>query len=581
VNPLLNASIRQALLARPGPPIDYFAEYLEAEHFGMAEASAALAASIRLKYRGRPTDVVIAWTDASLQFVLDHRADLFPDAAIVFGGLRPPDEATRTSGAGVAAVLVGAAYGETLKVALDLHPLTQRVFVVARSPDAANVATVHAALDVFAHRAQLTYLAPPTVDGLIDEVRRIPARSLVLFVWYQLDAPDDMMASDEIARLVAGAAPVPVYGTSDFYLDAGVVGGVVRGTADTGARLGRIARDILDGGRAQDVPVEYARLVPTFDGRQLARWGISERRLPPGSVVLSRPPSLWRDYRGTVLSVLGVGALQLGLILGLLYQRRERRHAELATRQHLTITAHLERQLAMGEMAAAFAHELNQPLGAIRFNVEAADRLLAANRASVDDLREILRDIKDEDARVSRIIERQRALLRRRDIEWRTLDANDVVREGLAAVSRVAADRRVRVSPEPCGEPCPVIGDPILLQQVIVNLATNAIDAMDRTALPDRWLIVGIRADRHLVEVSVEDRGEGIAPDVAARLFDPFVTTKATGMGIGLTIVRGIVEAHGGTIRARNNAAGRGATFSFTLPLSQAGPGRDDVPIPA
>jgi signal transduction histidine kinase len=562
-NPLLNAGIREGLLSRQGLPIDYFTEYFDTERFGVHDASNALAENIRLKYHGRRIDVVIAMFGPSRDFVLDHRADLFSNAPVVFAGGQAPDEETRLAGSGMAGVVVTAAYPETLDMALALHPSTERVFVVAKSPTPESVATVHAQLARFSKRVALTYVEAETVESLIATVREAPPRSLVLYVWHAQNEPGNAATSVEVARDVAAAAPVPVYGTSDLYLGSGVVGGVVRRTHETGVRVGEIAREILDGSRPQDIPVEDARLVPVFDGRQLQRWAIDERRLPPGSVVVSRPSSVWSDYRGIVLTVIGVGLLQLGLIVGLLYERRARHLADGRTRQHLTITAHLERQLAMGEMASALAHELNQPLGAIRFNVEAAQRLLA--RGALDDVREILSDIDSEDARASQIIQRQRAMLQKRELEQRPLDLNDVVRESLAIVARDAETRRVRIEIELCPEACAVVGDPILLQQVLVNLIANSMDAMALTPAPDRRIVVRSTMTRHVAEVAVEDSGEGIVPDVLARLFDPFVTTKPKGMGIGLTIVRGIVEAHGGTIQAKNNPGG-GATFWFTLP---------------
>ena len=290
-----------------------------------------------------------------------------------------------------------------------------------------------------------------------------------------------------------------------------------------------------------------------------------ERRLPPGSGVEFRTPSLWREHRTTVLAAIGASLLQLGLIVGLLYERRARRQAQLQSVHHLAISAHLERQFAMGALAAAIAHELNQPLGSILHNAEAADMLLASNRASVDEIREILRDIQGEDKRASQIIQRQRAMLRKHEPERRTVDVNTVVREAAAIVAGDAESKQVRIDTELCGLPCITTGDEILLQQVVVNLLINAMDAMAQTPVHRRRVIVRTGIVRDLVEVSVHDRGEGIAPEVAVRLFEPFMSTKAAGMGIGLTIVRGIIDAHGGTIEGRNNDDG-GATFVLTLP---------------
>jgi C4-dicarboxylate-specific signal transduction histidine kinase len=141
------------------------------------------------------------------------------------------------------------------------------------------------------------------------------------------------------------------------------------------------------------------------------------------------------------------------------------------------------------------------------------------------------------------------------------------VRESLAIVAHDSVSRQVRIEAELCSGPCITTGDQILLQQVVLNLVLNAMDAMAQTPVHRRRVIVRTRIVRGLVEVSVHDCGEGIAPEVAVRLFEPFNSTKATGMGIGLTIARGIIDAHGGTIEAGNNDDG-GATFVVTLPSS-------------
>jgi len=570
-NRVLGAGIRDTLLTDDGPPIDFFAEYLEPEPFGVAAASEALASYIGLKYRGRHIDLVLAMTDPALDFVADHRR-LFPDAPIVYAGVAPPRESLRASGPGLTGLTVGVAYAPTLNLALALHPDTQRVFIVAKSPSQRLSDAARTAFRETAGRVELAYLDEPTLPRLLAAVKAVPPHSLVLFLWYS-DEEGVIRNSLRVGESVAAASPVPVYGTSDFYIGAGFVGGVMRLTRETGLRVGEMGRQLLLGRQASDIPIETARLRPTFDWRQLQRWGIDERRLPPDSVVEFRSTSLWRQYRGVILAAVSVGIVQLALILGLLFERRARRLAEQRTRQHLTITAHLDRQLAMGELAASFAHELNQPLGAIRFNVEAAVRLMATNRGTIDDIREILHDIDREDARASQIIERQRAMLQKREVEQRALDLNDVIRESLAIVAHDAVTRRVRIDAELCREPCPVIGDAIMLQQVLVNLIVNGMDAMALAPASQRRLVVQSTRTRQVAEVAVRDDGGGIAPEVLPRLFEPFVTTKSKGMGIGLTIVRGIIEAHGGTIQARNNPDG-GATFSFALP-SHAAQARD------
>src|SRR5262249_3165955 len=236
------------------------------------------------------------------------------------------------------------------------------------------------------------------------------------------------------------------------------------------------------------------------------------------------------------------------------------------SRHSFALAAHVDRRSAMATLTGSIAHELNQPLSSILHNAEAAEMLVTSNRATAEDLRDILRDIRSEDARASQIGQRHRAQLRRDARETTPIDIQPVIRESLELVAHDAAARRIQIVANLPDAPCIVVGDQILLQQVLVNLVLNAMDAMKATPSGRRRVTVHSTVAGDSVEVSVADCGSGLTPDVSSRLFQPFMTTKPDGVGIGLAIVRSTLEAHRGTIAARNNAAG-GATFRFTLPL--------------
>src|SRR5262249_44117327 len=151
---------------------------------------------------------------------------LFPDAPIVFFGLTVPDEARRLAGRGLTGINVGLAYAETLKLALRLHPLTERVFVIVKGPDTRTMESVRSELEHLPQRVSLTYLNERTVPLLLSAVRSVPRGSVILYIWHDQPDPGNNMYADEVARLVSSVASVPVYGTSDLYLGTGVVGGV-------------------------------------------------------------------------------------------------------------------------------------------------------------------------------------------------------------------------------------------------------------------------------------------------------------------------------------------------------------------
>ena len=208
--PVLNAAIRKGLTSDANVRLHYFAEYLESDVFDPGEASEALAAYIRRKYQGRRIDVVIALADPALRFVLDYKANLFPNAAIVYSGVAVPESVSPNAG-DVTGELRGTAYAETLELALKLHPSTQQVFVIANGRDARNVEAVHAALDAFSWPARLVYLDEPSVSNLIAAVAAIPPGSLVLYIWYAEPDRGSRLDNGQVARQVAEAAAVPVY----------------------------------------------------------------------------------------------------------------------------------------------------------------------------------------------------------------------------------------------------------------------------------------------------------------------------------------------------------------------------------
>ena len=197
-------------------------------------------------------------------------------------------------------------------------------------------------------------------------------------------------------------------------------------------------------------------------------------------------------------------------------------------------------------------------------NAQALQMMIAADRATPETIGEILSDIRSEGIQATQIIDRHRTMLRSRQLDKKPIDLHDVISESLALVAHDMRARQIEAIVNLSSNPCIISGDQVLLAQVLVNLVMNAMDAMAETPPARRRLTIGTEVRAADVEVRVRDTGTGLPADINGKLFAPFVTTKSHGLGIGLTIVRTIVEAHGGTIDARNNPEG-GATFIVTL----------------
>ena len=255
------------------------------------------------------------------------------------------------------------------------------------------------------------------------------------------------------------------------------------------------------------------------------------------------------------------GALMRGMIRDISEQRRSIDETQELRRE----LAHVGRVSVLGQLASSLAHELSQPLGAILRNTEAAEMLLDAERPDVAELKAIIADIHRDDRRAGEVIGRLRALLKRRQMVSQAVSLDALIYDVQAVIRADAASRHVAIDwqPEP-GLP-PVAGDRVHLSQVLINLIINAMDAvMERAPAGRRIAVQARRGAGRTVELSVSDSGPGIPPEDLARIFDPFYTTKDSGMGMGLSVCRTIVNAHRGVLSAENRPEG-GATFRVTL----------------
>jgi C4-dicarboxylate-specific signal transduction histidine kinase len=249
----------------------------------------------------------------------------------------------------------------------------------------------------------------------------------------------------------------------------------------------------------------------------------------------------------------------------------EIKQAEVERQSLQAELAHVSRVSTMGQLSATLAHELNQPLGAILRNAEAAELLLKQESPDWEELKAIVKDIQQDDQRAGSVIDRMRSLLKKRELQFEPILPHRVVNQVFTLLKSEAQFRRVELAVELESELPGVRGDAIHLQQVMLNLLTNALDAV-RDAPPERRR-VEVRARRlghDQVEIIVSDRGAGIPEGQLKRVFEPFVSTKADGMGMGLAICSNIIAAHGGRIWAENNPEG-GATFKFTLKVADQG----------
>jgi signal transduction histidine kinase len=403
---------------------------------------------------------------------------------------------------------------------------------------------------------------------ILKKCAAAPADTAVFWHLMNVDATGVAYEGDAALRQLYGACNAPIFSYDDGFFGREIVGGPMHSVLDLSRLTADVAIRILSGEKPRDIrpqPVGYAH--PKFDWREMQRWKISEADLPPRSEVRFREPGVWQKYSWQISLIASVILLQGALISGLLHERRRRRLAEVDSRQRLAELAHVNRYSAAGELTSSIAHELNQPLGSILTNTETAELMLKGASPNIAEVGEILADIKRDDQRAAEIIRRLRRMLKNAPPEIVDTDLNDTVREAIGFLMPLTERARITLKYVPAATELPIKGDIVQLQQVVLNLIMNAMDALAVAEVTKREIAVTTRPSGAHTEIIVSDTGTGLGTGEIERIFDPFYTTKPHGMGMGLAIVRTIVEAHSGQISAENLPSG-GARFAVRLPIA-------------
>jgi PAS domain S-box-containing protein len=690
------AEVDRAILAglQKSPyQIELYEESLDLTLFSDRVSQDRFREQIIQKYSARKPDLIIAAGPGSLKFIA-NQYDKFQGTPIIFcaiwGGI--PDQLRR--GVPFTGVLAQLHPEGTMNAAVHLLPSTKHVVVVG------GVGKLDEGFEVIAKQSfhsyepelEFTYLFDLTMPALLERLKHLPSDTIVYHTAVTQDAAGDhFIDSAQSIPMVASAANAPVFVMDDVDLRAGTVGGDLVNWDDDGRIAAEMAVRVLNGEKPQDIPVVTSNHAYMFDWRALKRWGMDEKNLPPGSIVLNRQPTVWESYERYIILGIAVMFAEALLIFGLLWQRDRRKKSEVQLREseqrfrlvantapvmiwmsgpdklynyfnqpwleftgrtleaelgngwsegvhakdlkdcldtytrafdlresfkmqyrlrrhdgefrlvsdigvprfnpdgsfagyigscidvteqrqaeeHLRRAqedlARVSRAVAIGELTAAIAHEVNQPLGAVVTNASASLRWLAGHPPHLGEAREAIDRTVREATRASNVIRRIRALLQKGPPQMERLDVNAVIREVLILADSELLKGGVTVQTELAADVPAVLGDRVQLQQALLNLILNGVDAM--SAVTDRPRELRIQSAKHPegVLIQVHDSGEGVDPKQADHIFEPFFTTKPQGIGMGLSVGRSIVEAHGGRLWFTPGFS-HGVVFQFTVP---------------
>jgi signal transduction histidine kinase len=523
---------------------------------------------VRSIYADRPQpDLVMTLGGPAAAFARQHRRQLFPETPLLFAAVDQRYLRGVPLGDNETAVAVVNDFPSLVDDILRVLPETKQVFMVTGSGSIGRF--WHRALEIeFARlRDRLTFVWSDelSLPDLLRRVSSLPSHSAIIYLTFGTDAQGGAYPDQQVLGDLHATANAPMFGATSSLFGHGIVGGSTISIGVLARNAADVASRILSGAPPRSLRSSpQSPGEPLFDWRELQRWQIPESRLPSGSVVQFRAPSLWEEYKPAVLTTVGALIFQSLLIAWLLYERRARQRAEIDSLRNLTLAADANRRETISAMTFSIGHELAQPLTSIVTNAHALQMMVAASRAAPDATGEILADIEAGAVLATQIIERHRTMLRSRELRKMPIDLHSVITGSLALVARDMRARQIEATLDLSSTPCIVDGDQVLLVQVLVNLMRNAMDALSETSATRRRITIRSAVTSAAIEVTVCDTGAGLPPEIIDTLFTPFVTTKPHGLGIGLAIAQRIVDAHGGTIGAHENADG-GTTFTVTL----------------
>lgn len=520
-------------------------------------------------YAQRKPDLIIAIGAPAARFVQKHRGQLFPTTPMLLAAV----EARRVDGSMLSTrdtvVSVRVDHAAVFQNILRLLPDTKAVaMVIGNSPgEKIWIRDVQAELKpLLGDRVKLLFYNELPFDGLVEKLASLPPRTAIFFQQLMADGVGNVYGDKQPLQRITQAANAPIFTQDQTFFYGGVVGGPMLSPTEGGRAAAGVAIRILDGESAAGIvtpPNGFA--TPTYDWRALRRWSISESRLPPGSEVVFLEQTAWQRYPLQISFVALAVLLQTGVIAILLRERQRRHLAEVQARSRMIELAHVNRVSTAGALSASIAHEINQPLGTILSNAEAAMIMLQSSAPDIPAVTETLTEILKSDRHASEVIRRVRSLVKKAPYELQRFDLNELAMETAQFLSRTARGRDIELRSATAPKPVHVIGDRVQLQQVILNLVMNAIDAMQDSE--SRSIDIETSQAGGMAELSVSDSGPGIPAEKLGDVFEPFYTTKAEGMGMGLSIARTIVESHDGTLAASTGAKG-GASFTIRLPAS-------------
>jgi signal transduction histidine kinase len=557
-------------LERQSPwPLDIQEHALVSARSSDDDPEAAFVDYLRALNGKRGPDLIVSIGAPAANFVQRHRDKLFPASPMILTVVDQRRVKYSALGPNDIVVAVAIDYHAAVNNILKVLPDTDHVFmVVGTSPIEqfwrAEIARESEPLE---DRIRITWFDTLSFEDILKTAASLPPNSAIFWELMIVDAAGVVHEEGKALTQLHAVANAPIFSYTDAFFGREIVGGPHVPVLEAGRQVGAVAVRILGGEKAGAIKVAPVGMgVPKFDWREMQRWGIPESRLPPGSEIYFRSPTVWEQYRVYIFALAAAVLLQTLAILWLLYEHRRRLAAEMLARGTMAELSNVNRLATAGELSASIAHEVKQPLTAVASNAYAALNWLAAGRLNVDEARKSLNQIVTATQRANEVVSGIRAMFSRDEQAKRAVDLNELILSVLEVGRPNFRKYGIELVTD-LDETIPIVeGNRIQLQQVILNLVMNAVEAMQTSRTRTLRVRSGCTASGG-IRIRIEDTGIGIDPADRDRIFKPLFSTKTGGMGMGLSICRSIVEAHGGRISASEAPQG-GTIFEIELPVT-------------
>jgi signal transduction histidine kinase len=523
----------------------------------------------------RQLDLIVTIGAPAAQFAQRNRQRLFPTVPLLLGILeqRRVSSASLTPNDTVLAASVD--HIAVVENILRLRPKTTHVAVVIGNSPVEKywLKQLQENFQSFRDRVSFTWLNELSFADMMKRVEALPPRSAVYFFLLAIDAAGVPHEEQKALSRLSAVSNSPVFSFSESFFGHGIVGGPLISVQDYSRQMASIAVRLLRGEAPSDVRMPPVGLsTPKFDWREMQRWDIPKSRLPAGSEIHFRDPTAWEQYRLQIIAICAAILAQAALVSWLFYEIGRRQRAEVQSRSAMAELSYMDRRASAEQRSATLAHEISQPLAGIATRASAALRWLRMEKPNIEKAETALESIVTASHRASDIIGSVRAMFRKDANERVPIDVNRIILTVLGLVRIDLNKNGVDLKTQLDEKASIVEGDKVQLQQVVLNLVMNAVEAMQSV----RTRVLKVQTDQTnpgVVRVSIEDTGTGIDSANIDRVFKPFFTTKANGMGMGLVICRSIIEKHDGRIWMSPGVNG-GSIFQFELPTKHA---RDKV----